>query len=624
MKTKKVTDWNIAVIAGISAFLILALVACGGSAGNPLQDTGWELATLSGSDLLPGTKVTIEFAAGELSGTGGCNHYGGSYTSSGDSLSFSDIFSTEMACMEPAGILEQEAAYLAALGAADSYQMAGDRLEIFDTAGVQILVFVTPVTVGEEPTAQAVSEEPGAPVEAKPTESQPPESQESELTASIDVPASLSSGAIVMADFTLTNTSSDGLFVLKWFTPLEGIAGDIFRVERDGAELPYRGILVKRGAPLSEDFVWLEAGESVSVELDLAESYDFSQAGEYTIQFRSPQLSQVAKTETEKADSFEELGVIQIPSNTVKLIIESENAETPAASPVPEPLAGWKSYQDSATGVTVHIPESWVVTQILPNESAIFQSYPEDKYVGGEGRDPEDSKCDLTIRPPDVTFEGHMEGLRSSSTLTVVSEEELILHSGEAGIRVEVESMGPSVSMITEVNGRVVVLTCFGELAPFDEIAATLHGSPVAEFPADLKPYLDATAGVMVHMPEGWIATQIKPGEFAVLQSYPEDKYVGGEARELGDSKCDLTIRPAGIDLAGHMDELRSNPALNIISEDEILLRSGEPGFRVEVDSMGLSVSMITEVNGRVVVLACFGELARFDQMAATLAAAVP
>jgi hypothetical protein len=39
----------------------------------------------------------------------------------------------------------------------------------------------------------------------------------------------------------------------------------------------------------------------------------------------------------------------------------------------------------------------------------------------------------------------------------------------------EVESMGRSLSLITQINERVVVLTCFGELAPFDEIAVTLR-----------------------------------------------------------------------------------------------------------------------------------------------------
>jgi hypothetical protein len=37
--------------------------------------------------------------------------------------------------------------------------------------------------------------------------------------------------------------------------------------------------------------------------------------------------------------------------------------------------------------------------------------------------------------------------------------------------------MSPSISLFTEVNERVVVLTCFGELAPFDQIAVTFGAS---------------------------------------------------------------------------------------------------------------------------------------------------
>jgi len=48
---------------------------------------------------------------------------------------------------------------------------------------------------------------------------------------------------------------------------------------------------------------------------------------------------------------------------------------------------------------------------------------------------------------------------------------------GKPGTRIEVESLGHSISLITEVNEMVVMLTCFGELAPFDEIAVTLSES---------------------------------------------------------------------------------------------------------------------------------------------------
>jgi heat shock protein HslJ len=131
---------------------IAILAACNGSGANELRGTAWELASMSGSGLLPGTSITIEFTDEEVSGSAGCNHYGGSYQISGSSLTFSDVFSTEMACPEPQGILEQEGEYLAALNDADSYQLASDQFEILDEAGEQLLVFVTPA---EASTSQA-------------------------------------------------------------------------------------------------------------------------------------------------------------------------------------------------------------------------------------------------------------------------------------------------------------------------------------------------------------------------------------------------------------------------------------------------------------------------------------
>jgi heat shock protein HslJ len=139
----KITVRALATLA-IFVALTFVLAACGSSGSNDLSGTTWELASLSGSDLLPGTSITLEFTDEEVSGSAGCNHYGGSYQVSGSSLTFSDVFQTEMACPEPPGVLEQEGVYLAALNVADSYQIIGDHLEILDKADEQLLVFVTP------------------------------------------------------------------------------------------------------------------------------------------------------------------------------------------------------------------------------------------------------------------------------------------------------------------------------------------------------------------------------------------------------------------------------------------------------------------------------------------------
>jgi heat shock protein HslJ len=130
------------VIITMIIVLAVVLVACGGSDANALRNTAWELESLAGNPVLPGTTITLEFSDNQISGSAGCNQYGGSYQTGEDNLSVGDIFATEMGCMEPQGILEQETAYLAALGTAATYQVTADRLEIYDDAGAQILVFV--------------------------------------------------------------------------------------------------------------------------------------------------------------------------------------------------------------------------------------------------------------------------------------------------------------------------------------------------------------------------------------------------------------------------------------------------------------------------------------------------
>jgi peptidyl-Lys metalloendopeptidase len=141
------------------------------------------------------------------------------------------------------------------------------------------------------------------------------------LEAVLWIPTTLPDGDPVELEFTLTNHSGNGMYVLKWFTPLEGFGGEIFRVERDGQPIPYKGPLAARGDPTPDAYVFLDAGASVSAMVDLAVAYDFSEPGEYTIAFISPRISHVARTEGEMAASVDDLGPVAMPSNQVSVTI---------------------------------------------------------------------------------------------------------------------------------------------------------------------------------------------------------------------------------------------------------------------------------------------------------------
>jgi heat shock protein HslJ len=136
------------ILAGITLVLTATLVACTTAEPDPpstqstrLLDTEWELISLNGGDLIEGKSITLRFGETSLEGSGGCNTYGGSYTVSEDRLSVSGVYATEMACMEPEGIMDQEQAYLQLLNTVPRYRVEDDQLELYNEAGSPILVF---------------------------------------------------------------------------------------------------------------------------------------------------------------------------------------------------------------------------------------------------------------------------------------------------------------------------------------------------------------------------------------------------------------------------------------------------------------------------------------------------
>lgn len=88
------------------------------------------------SSLVAGTRVDAEFTGdGRVHGSGGCNRYSGSYALDGATLSFGEVASTMMLCLEPEGVGEQEAAYFAALARVTTFRIEGDRLQLRDADG---------------------------------------------------------------------------------------------------------------------------------------------------------------------------------------------------------------------------------------------------------------------------------------------------------------------------------------------------------------------------------------------------------------------------------------------------------------------------------------------------------
>jgi heat shock protein HslJ len=270
-----------------------------------LEGRTWVLTSYTDIQPVVGHQPTLQFEDGQVSGTTGCNHYGGSYQLEGDSIRFEALFSTEMACLDPDGLMEQEQVYLGLLRAINRFEMNDLELSLFTEAGQDL----------------------------------------------------------------------------------------VFEIQQKNPEEP----MVRLDPP------------------------------------------------------------------------------TPALSPTFAPPASFKEYQDVEAGVSLYIPEGWVVTGVIPGQYAIFTSYPTDKYVGGEVREPGDTKCDLNIRPEDESTEGVIQQWQSDSMTTIVSEDTFTLQTGLMSQRFVIDSMGRATVFLTEINQRIVLLTCFGDFTPVDAIATTLN-----------------------------------------------------------------------------------------------------------------------------------------------------
>jgi heat shock protein HslJ len=94
------------------------------------------------SSPIAGTELTAVFAEdGTLAGSAGCNTYTTSYTADEGDIEIEPPASTRKLCPEPAGVMEQEAAYLAALGDAATYGFNGPTMGVSDSEGKQVLTF---------------------------------------------------------------------------------------------------------------------------------------------------------------------------------------------------------------------------------------------------------------------------------------------------------------------------------------------------------------------------------------------------------------------------------------------------------------------------------------------------
>lgn len=139
----RVKGYGFAVLA---ALLPLGVAACGSDPGaaratvagtsQSLMKTAWVLVSYGPADqpknVVAGSEVTALFdeQPGRVTGSAGCNSYGGTYAVDGEKLTVSSLVATKKFCAEPEGVMAQEQEYLTTLEAAERFRVEGKALEI--------------------------------------------------------------------------------------------------------------------------------------------------------------------------------------------------------------------------------------------------------------------------------------------------------------------------------------------------------------------------------------------------------------------------------------------------------------------------------------------------------------
>lgn len=105
-------------------------------------------------------------------------------------------------------------------------------------------------------------------------------------------PQQLERGHVVITA-TLKNTSTDPLTFLPWGTPFESKVTAPFleiysEAPNEEGNVPYIGMMLKRAAPVADDYINLGPGRSIKNRLDVTESYRFCKDRSYMMTYAGP------------------------------------------------------------------------------------------------------------------------------------------------------------------------------------------------------------------------------------------------------------------------------------------------------------------------------------------------
>ena len=106
-----------------------------------LSDSSWQVTGYNNGaealvSLMTDTTISLQFSATDtVSGRAGCNTFTGTYTSTDGTVTITGLASTQIMCIKPEGIMDQEAQFVAALQKASVYSIENGALVMRDESG---------------------------------------------------------------------------------------------------------------------------------------------------------------------------------------------------------------------------------------------------------------------------------------------------------------------------------------------------------------------------------------------------------------------------------------------------------------------------------------------------------
>jgi putative lipoprotein len=134
------------IITGFAGRLIEAgasqAIGEAGPSAPTILDVTWRVESIDGEPVRAEVESTLSIASDmRAGGRGGCNNYFAQAQIGGETISFSAIAATRMACLSNAATA-QETAFFAALEATRFWRMNGEELLLLDESGDELVHFV--------------------------------------------------------------------------------------------------------------------------------------------------------------------------------------------------------------------------------------------------------------------------------------------------------------------------------------------------------------------------------------------------------------------------------------------------------------------------------------------------